>query len=457
MELEGRRVLVVGLGRSGLAAARFLARAGAEVWATDTQPASQLEAQTASLNDLEIKFFLGGHPQEAFIASDLIVISPGVPFDLPPLTAARSSGVEIIGEMGLAAAFLDKPLIAVSGTNGKSTTTALIAAMLEASGRAIFTGGNIGRPLTDCLLFEPEAELAVVEVSSFQLETMPYFRPQVGVVVNLSPDHLNRHPDFDSYARLKARLWADMGPEDDLILNGSDERLLSLANGAQARRHLFSLTPPSEVKPGAYHLKEGGAWLQDAGGRELRVDTSGFKLPGEHNRENLLAALLAAWLAGADKAGLEAGLAAFKGLPHRLQWVARLKKVDYYDDSKATNVASAARSVGAFRRRIILIAGGLDKGGGYTALAQAGWGRLKAAVLIGQAAEAMTQALEGSCPVHRSDDLGSAVRMSRCLAAAGDVVLLAPACASFDQFKDYTHRGEVFAQAVKELEANGRG
>ncbi|MBW1713744.1 MAG: UDP-N-acetylmuramoyl-L-alanine--D-glutamate ligase, partial [Deltaproteobacteria bacterium] len=255
MELKGRRVLVVGLGLSGLAAARLLIREGARVKATDLRPAGQLRPEVKDLEALGVELHLGGHPERLFSEAQLIVISPGVPLYQPGLVAARAQGVEIIGELGLAASLLKIPMVAVSGTNGKSTTTALIAHLLQAGGRRVFLGGNIGRALSQCLTDEPQAELAVVEVSSFQLEALPFFKPKVAVMTNLSPDHLDRHPNYEAYVQVKARLWADLGPQDALVLNRADQTLPSLARDCQARLYLFDLNQsqkPGTDDPGAY-------------------------------------------------------------------------------------------------------------------------------------------------------------------------------------------------------------
>ena len=448
MRLEGRQATVIGLGLSGLAAVRLLLRERARVRATDRRPAAKLGPAAADLAGRGVDLFLGGHPAEAAEGSDLMVVSPGVPLDLPLLSAARSHGAEIIGEMGLAAAFLKMPMVAVSGTNGKSTTTALIAHLLAAAGKRVFVGGNIGRPLTEGVLDEPEAEVAVVEVSSFQLETMPYFRPRVAVMLNISPDHLDRYPDYMAYARSKTRLWQDLSPEDDLVLNGQDSFVRSLAAGCPARQYLFA--PEIFDGPGAATI-DGRAVLRDQAGRTAEVDISGWSLPGRHNRQNLLAGLLAAWLAGAEAESMAAGLAGFGALDHRLQLVRTIDGVAYYNDSKATNPLAAAEAVLGFDRPIILIAGGLAKGTGFEELVEAARGRLKTAILIGQAAEELAGLLGRFCPAHRAGEMAAAVAMAADLAAPGDVVLLSPACASFDQFDNFGHRGRVFIEAVEKL------
>ncbi len=449
MNFKGRRVLVVGLGLSGLAAARYLNGQGARVRATDNRPADKLGPQARELEQAGVELILGEHPQDIFTQAELIVVSPGVPLSLPGLAAARKAGVEIVGEMGLAASLIDLDLVAVSGTNGKSTTTALIAHLLEASGKKVFLGGNIGRPLIEYPMSDRSAQVGVIEVSSYQLESMPRFGPKVAVLTNVSPDHLDRHGSFEAYGRAKARLWADLGPEDWLIINRDDKASTTLARDSRTGVLTFGLTRAEG--PGASPLDRVRAFLSNGLGARAEVDISGWNQPGGHNLENLMAALLAAWLMGADPEAMGLALSSFKALPHRLEWVGNKGGVDFYDDSKATNVISAAKAVAGFDRPVILIAGGLDKGAGYAELAEAGQGRLKAAVLIGRAAELMAGELKGVCPVHLAGELKPAFEISLELARPGDVVLLSPACASFDQFENFNKRGEAFRALVEEL------
>lgn len=452
MELKGRRTAVFGLGLSGLSAGRFLVDRGAKVTAVDHQPAGKLAGRIKQLTDLGIEVAVGDQASPALAKADLIVVSPGIPLTQPDLVAARDRGVEIIGEMGLAALHLaeqsDRTLIAVSGTNGKSTTTALIAALLEAAGRKVFLGGNIGRPLIECLIDEPEADYIVAEVSSYQLETMPLFKPKAAVLVNISPDHLDRHGDLETYARIKSRMWADMGPDDLLMINGRDELSVRLARSASARVFRFNsqdrLAAGSTIEESLMHLRDGA-------GRSEVINLADWKLPGRHNLANLEAAALTAWLLGANRWDIEAGLAAFEALPHRLALAATKAGVDYYNDSKATNVISACAAVTGFDRPVILIAGGLGKGSSYAPLVEAARGRVKAVVLIGQDAPALAKAFSGTTEVIMAETLDRAVTESAALARPGDVVLLAPACASFDQFDNYGARGRAFTELAARL------
>lgn len=449
MELRGRHTLVVGLGLSGRAAARLLLREGARVAATDSRTAEELKSALNGLSGSGVEFHLGGHSPELFTSPELIVLSPGVPSDLPEIEAARKAGVEVIGELALAASLTELPTVAVTGTNGKSTTTALIAHLLEASGKKVFLGGNIGRPLSELILDEPEAEIAVVEVSSYQLENLPFFKPRVAVLTNLSPDHLDRHGTFENYARTKARIWADLDERDFVITNSQDKATTSLVRACRARRTIFGPSPAES--PGYFPAGPTRASLTDPDGRSVEVDTSGFSLPGPHNRENLLAALGAAWLMGAEPRAMAESLSSFKALPHRLEWVREIGGVDYYNDSKATNVVSAAKAVLGFDRPVILIGGGLDKEAGYAELVEAGQGRIRTALLIGAAAGLMAAELKDICEIEMSGDLETAVSRAAELARPGDVVLLAPACASFDQFENYGRRGDLFRQLVESL------
>ncbi len=447
--LADKRVLVVGLGRSGIAAAALCAARGARVTVTDRRPASEL---TADLTTARAKLpatvaqELGGHRRETFLGADLIVLSPGVP-EIPELAAARAAGVEITGELELASCFVAGTIVGITGTNGKSTTTTLVGEMLRATGHPTFVGGNLGEPLCEAV-GTPAAEaggFCVVEVSSFQLETVATFHPRVAVLLNITPDHLDRYDGMDGYAAAKARIFASQAPDDFAVVNFDDSLAVRASDGARARREGFSILETLAT----------GAWL----GGPLMV-----KLPGQppesypadlpwllgqrHNQANALAALLAARLAGASPAEAHAGLLAFRALAHRMELVAEVDGVAYYDDSKGTNVGAVVAALDGFPRPVILIAGGRDKGGDYAPLAEV-FGRVgRAAILIGEAAEKMQAAFRGNLPVERAPTLEAAVDAARRLARPGDAVVLSPACSSFDMFRDYAHRAEVFRRAV---------
>jgi len=444
MNLAGRTILVVGLARSGIAAARFLARRGAKVRATDLAPADRIGPAAAELRALGVELELGGHRPESFTRAALIVISPGVPHRMPLLEAARAHGVPVIGELELAARFIAEPIVGVTGTNGKTTVTELIGAMLAASGRRVFVGGNIGTPLIGYVDGAAPAEVVVAEVSSFQLDTIETFRPQVGVLLNITADHLDRYPDFDAYARSKLRLFANQQPGDTAVLNGSDPAVRARA-GAIAAGILYFNAPRGD---GAARLEGRVLRLRLPNRAESRLDLGRFGLRGPHNLENAAAAALAALSAGASPDGVQAALDGFAAAPHRMETVATVGGVEYVNDSKATNVDAVRRGLESFAQPVVLIMGGVDKGGDFRLLRDAARARGKALVLVGGAREAIRAALGGILAVHEAADMAEAVRRAADLAAPGDVVLLAPGCASFDRYANYQERGEDFRRAV---------
>ncbi|HDI60812.1 MAG TPA: UDP-N-acetylmuramoyl-L-alanine--D-glutamate ligase [Desulfobacteraceae bacterium] len=455
MELAGRKVVVVGAARSGIAAAAFARRRGAAVTLSDSAPAERLPALPPDLAAAGIVLELGGHRSETFTDADLIVVSPGVPHTIAPLAAARRRGVVVIGELELAARWLKAPVVAVTGTNGKTTVTQMIGDMLAASGRRVFVGGNIGRPLIAAVEGEPAPELVVAEVSSFQLDTADCFRPRVAVLLNISPDHLDRYPDMDAYARSKGRIFSRQGADDVAVLNGADARVRALAPPAGPLCTWFGARPAGEA---GIDLKGEDLVLEgfDPSRGHLngeRFSLARLKLLGAHNRANAAAAVLAARLAGAAPAAIVRVLAEFTPLAHRLATVATIDGVRYVNDSKATNVDAVIQALAAFDVPVVLIAGGRDKGGGYEGLRPAVQAGVKRLVVLGEAAEAIASAVGTACPggVVHAADMGEAVRLAHDSAGPGDVVLLAPACSSFDMFTDYACRGEAFAAAVREL------
>jgi UDP-N-acetylmuramoylalanine--D-glutamate ligase len=417
--LFGKKVLVVGLGRSGIAAARLCAARGAQVTVTDSQPAESLATALAQL-PAAAKQEVGGHRAETFLGADIVVLSPGVP-SLPEVEAARKRGITVTGELELASWFVDAPIVAITGTNGKSTTTTLCGAILSANGRPTFVGGNLGVPLAEAV-GTPAGDsggVCVLEVSSFQLETVESFRPQVAVLLNISPDHLDRHGTLEAYAATKARIFAAQTPAD---FAESDALCVRLAGG------------PIEYYPA--HL---------------------LGLVGRHNLENALAALVAGRLAGALPAEARHALLAFRPLAHRMELVGELDGVLFYDDSKGTNVGAVVAALDRFPRPVVLIAGGRDKGGSYEPLAQVMKQSGRGAVLIGEAAPKLREALAPVLPVEIAGSMEEAVAQAATMARSGDAVLLSPACSSFDMFRNYEHRAEVFRAAVNSLIAQKRG
>ena len=463
-ELEGKRVLIVGLGRSGVAAALLcVARGAAQVTVTDRSDAGKLAAALARLPP-SVRQELGGHRRETFVGSDLVVLSPGVP-PIPEIDAARAAGVTVVGELELAARFIEAPLVAITGTNGKSTTTTLCGLMLRATGAPTFVGGNLGTPLAEAV-GTPAASVrgyCVVEVSSFQLETTKAFHPRVAVLLNITPDHLDRYAGMDDYAAAKARIFAAQGPGDFAVVNADDPLVMRAVAGAQSRKLGISTEPR-----GATGMGVAGGW--SAGGCSasgwIERDDLIVRLPGapeevypgtlpalvgRHNQQNALAALLAARLAGATPAEARRALLEFRPLSHRMELVAEGNGVSYYDDSKGTNVGAVVATLNGFPRPVVLIAGGRDKGGDYSPLAAALAKVGRATVLIGEAADRIATSLPPSLPVLRAASMDEAVTLAARLARPGDAVVLSPACSSFDMFRDYVHRADVFRAAVRAL------
>lgn len=444
-----KRVLVVGLGKSGLSVCRYLCGQGAEVTVSDFRERGELnQAFVNEIVRLGAVLEAGGHGEETFLGSEIIIVSPGVPLDIGPLKAAREAGIAVLGEMELAGTLIDIPIAAVTGTNGKSTATALLGHMVECGGKRTFVGGNIGTPLTDCILDNPEAELAVVEVSSFQLDTMETFCPHISMILNISPDHLDRYPDYEAYAASKLRIFENQGAGDVVILNDEDERLARVRPGGGTTVLRYGM----QRKKGRHAFMEGGRLKASLpGGTAGAFEVTGFPLPGNHNLQNLMGVVLAGLALGIDHRAIQESIDTFSGLPHRMEFVGRINAVDFYNDSKATNVDAAARAVEGFDRPVILIAGGRDKGGDYGPLVVAARTRVKKAVLLGEARPLLEEALKGVVRIVRAESMIDAVKEAFASANPDDVVLLAPACSSFDMFTDYKHRGEVFKETVESI------
>lgn len=451
MELKGAQVLVVGLARTGVALTRFLTARGAQVTATDTAPADNLAEALKDLAGLAVTLELGVPQPAAVEAYDLILLSPGVPPELPWLEAARRRGIPVVGELELARPFLTLPILAISGTNGKTTTTTLTAELLSAGGLKPLVGGNIGTPLISLVEEQAGHDLLVLEVSSFQLDTAPGFHAHRAALLNITPDHLDRYSDFPAYVASKAGLFRHQGAADLRVLNYDDPMVRALEEGP-ARVLFFSTRQPLAA----------GAWLEGEtlrvrlpGGPDAAFPLADIRLSGRHNLENVMAALLLALDAGVAPAACREVLARFAGLPHRIQYVATIDGVDYYDDSKGTNVGAVIRALEQFSRPVLLIAGGRDKDSDFSLLSPAIKARVRHLVLLGETKERLAHVWQGLAPIHLVADLAEAVRTCRRLARPGEVVLLSPACASFDMFRDYAHRGDTFQRLVREA-AHGR-
>ena len=440
-KVRGARVLVVGMARSGVASVELLVKRGAEVRATDLQaPAPEV---THELEALHVPFHLQSY--EVFEGADLIVLSPGVPADLEALEAARRRGASVIGEVELASYFLEGPVLGITGSNGKTTTTALAGHILRESGIPAQVGGNIGTPVTAMIETSKPDQWNVLELSSFQLETICRFRAQIAVALNVTPDHLDRHHTFEQYAAAKGRLFETQQPGDWAVLNADDQVCVRYASLTKAKPLWFSSM--KAVNPGV-SVRDG----------EIRFDSkrlmpaAEIPIRGLHNVENTMAAAAACRLAGAPLEQIAAAVRTFHAVEHRLEFVRNVGGVDFYNDSKATNVDATLKALDAFASGLWVILGGKDKGSDYTVLRQPLSEKARAAILIGAAASKIRGQIEGAVPLMDSKTLEVAVRDAFAAAKPGDTVLLAPACASFDQFDNYEHRGRVFKSLVARLE-----
>lgn len=442
-------VLVVGLGISGYWTARWLAGQGARVTVSETKEESEFDPDILrELLELGVRVEAGGHKKETFLSADTIVISPGVPHDMDLIVSASKRGIPVLGELELAGRYVNKPIIAVTGTNGKSTVTTLIGLMLRNAGFKVFVGGNIGTPLITHLAEEEETDYLVVEVSSFQLDTIDTFCPAVSIILNISPDHLDRYPDYEAYVQSKLRVLRNQGKGQFAILNHDDQRLVRVnpPSGVSLLRYGI------EKRAGLNAFVEGGAIrVRLDQMKSLNFSIDAFSLPGTHNMENLLGTVLAGATLGIDSSAIQKTIDEFKGLPNRLEHVGELNGVRFYNDSKATNVDAAVRAVTSLERPLILIAGGRHKGADYAPLVEAARGRVKEAIFLGEAKELLGESFGGHLRFSLAADMEEAVSAASSMAQPGDAVLLAPACSSFDMFSDYSQRGEAFRSAVKEL------
>lgn len=448
MNLKDCRALVVGLGRSGVAAARLLVRSGARVTATDRTPLKNLSEEARELAASGVQIEAGGHSTETFLSADLIVLSPGVPKDIAPLIRAKENGVQIISEIELAWPFLDAPLIAVTGSNGKSTTTTLIGEILKSKREHVFVGGNLGTPLTEYILSGGGADSVVVELSSFQLETIRDFRPSIAILLNISPDHMDRYPGIEEYAEAKFRIFENQTPDDFAVINGDEP--WSREVSARSRGKVIVFSRKRKVENGIY--SEGGWLISNINGRqETLCEISRIGIKGVHNLENSMAAAAAALLRGCAPEVIARILRIFPGLEHRLEFVREVNGVKYINDSKGTNVGAVVRSIEGFTEPILLIAGGRDKGSDFSLLRPLIREKVKRLILIGEAAEKLRRAAGDLTTTIQAGSMEEAVHIARREAVNGDVVLLSPACASFDMFKNFEDRGRTFKEIVWNL------
>lgn len=447
MDLRERKVLIVGLGRTGVACTRFFKERGAEVTVSEAKTENQIGERLKEIERFKVRVETGGNREESFFNADLIVVSPGVPLNILPLVKAKAKKKEIISEIELAYRFCGCPVIAITGTNGKSTTTSLLGDIFRISGKKVFVGGNLGNPMIE-MFFSPEAvEYVITEVSSFQLEAISRFRPFISILLNITPDHLDRYSSYEEYIEAKARIFMNQGKDDYAILNGDDPVCEKLKEGIKARAGVFSTR--KRLENGCY--VNGDYLCSRSGGTEERYAIKDLSLTGIHNYENTMAAIMASQICGLSPDTIRAALKQFKNLEHRMELVRVVDGVRFYNDSKGTNVGAAARSLESFPSSIVLIAGGKDKGGDYRILREPAQGRLKSLILLGEAKEKIGEALGDIAPTYMVRDLEEAVTTAFKISSPGDIVLFSPACSSFDMFRNFEERGECFRNLVNRL------
>ncbi len=445
LNLKGKRVLVVGLGKSGVASALFLQAQGARVAVSDAKSEEQLRGEIPALLDRGITVETGGHGERTFRQQDMIVVSPGVPVDVPQLAQARELGIPVIGEIELASSVLKGHLVAITGSNGKTTTTALTGEVISWGGYEAAVGGNIGTPAISLAPETTSDTYVVLEISSFQLETIANFRPEIAVVLNVTPDHLDRHRTFEVYLAAKARIFENQAASDFAVLNADDPNCVRLAEGLRAQLRWFSRR--REVEKGAF-VRDAKVISRDDEGEHEIMPASDIPLKGAHNLENVLAAVCVGGIVRCEPGRIRTAIKQFNAVEHRLEYVASINGVEYYNDSKATNVDATIKALESFPGNIHVILGGKHKGSPYTVLNELLRERVKRVYTIGAAAEIIEQDIKGSAEVVRAGTLDVAVRKAAETAVPGDVVLLAPACASFDQFENYEQRGRMFKEVV---------
>jgi UDP-N-acetylmuramoylalanine--D-glutamate ligase len=444
MELNGKRVLVIGLARTGTACARFLVNQGARVAVSDLRGEAELKDQVESLVGLPVDYFFGTEKKSWLDGVDYVIPSPGVPADNKLLREAGNRGIWVCSEIELAYRFFHAPLVAVTGTNGKSTTTTLIGEMFKANGQKVFVGGNLGTPFIGAI--SGEWDWGVLEISSFQLEWIADFRPRVAVLLNVTEDHLDRYAAFDDYRRAKERIFEAQTGSDCAVLNRDDPLVWSLRERLPARVVSFGVSEGSE---GVFATADAIVWRDSA--NEDTYPLAKVKIQGVHNLENMMASIAAAKLAGIPRGAIQKTLESFAGLEHRLELVREKDGVIYYNDSKGTNVGAVVKSLASFSLPVILLAGGVDKGGDYGPLAEGIKRTVRRLVLFGAAKELIARALGHLTETVIVEDLPAAVSDAAAAARHGDAVLLSPACSSFDQFRDYAERGRVFKSLVHSL------
>ncbi|MBI5644396.1 MAG: UDP-N-acetylmuramoyl-L-alanine--D-glutamate ligase [Deltaproteobacteria bacterium] len=444
--LSGKKALVVGLAATGVSSARFLKKCGAAVTATDSKPEGELPLE---IREMGVTLKAGGHEGLDKAGFDLAVVSPGVPYDLEILNKLRANGTEVISDIELAYRFMDCPILAIAGTNGKTTTTTLLGKVLEDAGKDVFVGGNIGTPAVEYVENGKNADFCVLEISSFHLETTKRFNPRVGVLLNITEDHLDRYRDFDHYAETKFRLFENQGGTDSAVLNFNDPVIAAWAKKGLAKGKTVPFTVSGTLDDGLFF--NGSRIVYRRSGEEELYPVEGFRLKGLHNIENIMAVIAAARLAGIEKERILKTLNGFEGLSHRMEFVREKDGAAYIDDSKGTNIGALVMALKGLNGPVVLIAGGRDKGGDYSVLGSLVKEKVKLLVLIGEARFKIKEALGELAETVMAASLEEAVNISHRSARPGDTVLLCPACSSFDMFKSYKERGDRFKALVRAL------
>ena len=448
MDLKNKHIVVVGLGRSGVSVVRFLVSQGCSVTVTDNRSPEELQNILPALNGLDIAIELGRHEDRTFENADLIVLSPGVPHTIGPVVSAQAKGVPVIGEIELAYQFLHTPILAITGTNGKSTVTELLGEMLQLSGFTVLIGGNLGTPLIEFVDQQDGIDFIVAEISSFQLDTIDRFRPHVSVILNITDDHLERYADFGDYARSKARIFENQEPNDICIINAADPAILAISKNLTATKFAFNC---AQIVDNRSWIDRQTLWFHTPDDGDQPVDCSDIPLKGRHNLENAAAAGLATLAVGGMIAGVTHALKVFKGLHHRVEYVDTKGGVTFYDDSKATNVDAVVRALESFSGPVVLIMGGRDKGGSYESLKPQMARCVKQLIVMGEAAEKIASVFKDMVPVVWAANMGEAVLLAAGTGVNGDTVLLSPACSSFDMYTSYAQRGDDFVRSIAQL------
>lgn len=436
------KILVVGLGATGIAVAKFLSGLGIQIGLADEKPEAELMPALEKLNGLLFARHFGNHAREVFLSYPMIILSPGVDSELPALKEAREKGIRIIGEIELASRYIKEPVIAITGTNGKTTTTSLIGEIFRNAFGEVFVGGNIGNPLINYVLEGKKASYVVLEISSFQLETIETFRPNTSILLNITEDHLDRYRSYNEYIAAKNRVFENQGEGDYALINAN---ILPVIKGLPK---ILPFSTTQELGEGAF--ARNGQLIVRFRGQEWAYDRNASPLVGIHNTENILTALLTAHIYNIERGIIEESLRNFRGLPHRMEHIRTINGVKFYNDSKATNVDATRRALDSLDSNVIVISGGKDKGGSYKSIAGVS-NKIKGLIVIGEAKERIVAELGPHMKTYREDNMESAVAKAQELMAPGDVVLLSPMCSSFDMFKSYKDRGDIYRRIVESL------